>query len=99
MDVEGAPRGTFGKAVPFRLGSYSERCSSCDAIRTLDCSACQAPLCEQHISGDEVEAWMTQNGLLEKSDAAADAPTDSACTDAQHAAMAAGQVGTLKFVG
>ncbi|HEY1083342.1 MAG TPA: glutaredoxin [Prosthecobacter sp.] len=51
------------------------------------------------ISGDEVEAWMSQNGLLEKNDAAADAPTNSACTDAQHAAMAAGQVGNLKFVG
>ncbi len=51
------------------------------------------------ISGDEVEAWMIQNGLLEKSDAAADAPTNSSCSDAQHAAMAAGQVGNLKFVG
>ena len=51
------------------------------------------------ISGAEVEAWMTENNLLEKSDAEADAPTNSACTDAQHAAMAAGQVGNLKFVG
>jgi monothiol glutaredoxin len=51
------------------------------------------------ISGAEVEAWMEQNGLLEANDAPADAPTNSACTDAQHAAMAAGQVGTLKFVG
>ena len=51
------------------------------------------------ISGEEVESWMTQNGLLNLSDAPADAPTNSACTDAQHAAMAAGQVGTLKFVG
>jgi monothiol glutaredoxin len=42
---------------------------------------------------------MTQNGLLNLSDAPADAPTNSACTDAQHAAMAAGQIGTLKFVG
>ena len=50
------------------------------------------------ISGEEVEHWMTVNGLLEKSEAPADAPTNSACTDAQHAAMAAGQVGTLKFV-
>jgi glutaredoxin len=51
------------------------------------------------ISGEEVERWMTQNGLLNLSDAPADAPTNSACTDAQHAAMAAGQIGTLKFVG
>jgi len=51
------------------------------------------------ISGAEVEAWMEENGLLEKNEAPADAPTNSACTDAQHAAMAAGQIGTLKFVG
>jgi monothiol glutaredoxin len=51
------------------------------------------------ISGEEVERWMTQNGLLNLSDAPADAPTNSACTDAQHAAMAAGQIGTLKFLG
>ncbi len=41
------------------------------------------------ISGEEVEQWMIANGLLEKSDAAPDAPIDSACTDAQHAAMEA----------
>ena len=41
------------------------------------------------VSGDEVEQWMTEQGLLAKSDAAADAPTDSSCTDEQHAAMEA----------
>lgn len=41
------------------------------------------------VSGDEVEAWMIENGVLEESDAEADAPTDSACTDEQHAAMEA----------
>lgn len=41
------------------------------------------------VSGEEVEAWMTENGLLEKSEAEADAPIDSACTDEQHAAMEA----------
>lgn len=41
------------------------------------------------VSGDEVEAWMIENGVLEGSDAEADAPTDSACTDEQHAAMEA----------
>ena len=50
------------------------------------------------ISGEEVERWMLANNLLEKSDAAPDAPIDSACTDAQHAAMAAGQVGKITFV-
>ena len=39
------------------------------------------------VSGEEVEAWLTRSGLLEKSDAQPDAPIDSACTDEQHAAM------------
>ncbi len=39
------------------------------------------------VSGEEVEAWLIDSGLLEKSDAAADAPIDSACSDEQHAAM------------
>lgn len=39
------------------------------------------------VSGEEVEAWLIESGLLEKSDVAADAPIDSACTDEQHAAM------------
>jgi monothiol glutaredoxin len=52
------------------------------------------------ISGEEIESWMTQNGLLTPSDAPADAPTNSACSDAQHAAMAAGIMpgATVKFV-
>lgn len=39
------------------------------------------------VSGEEVEAWMIENGVLEGIDAEADAPIDSACTDEQHAAM------------
>ncbi len=54
------------------------------------------------VSGEEVEQWLVENGLLESSSAAADAPTDSACTDAQHEAMARGEdpskVGTIKFI-
>ena len=50
------------------------------------------------ISGEEVESWMIANGLLTSSDAAPDAPIDRACSDAQHAAMAAGQVGKISFV-
>jgi monothiol glutaredoxin len=41
------------------------------------------------VSGEEVEHWMISNGVIEPSDAAPDAPIDSACTDAQHAAMEA----------
>jgi glutaredoxin len=51
------------------------------------------------ISGAEVEAWMLQNGLLTANDAPADAPTDSACSDAQHAAMARGEVGAVRLIG
>ncbi len=43
------------------------------------------------VSGEEVEQWMIENGVVESSEAEADAPIDSACTDEQHAAMAAGQ--------
>lgn len=54
------------------------------------------------VSGEEVEQWMVENGVLESSEEAADAPTDSACTDAQHEAMARGEdptkVGTIKFI-
>ena len=51
------------------------------------------------VSGDEVEAWMSEQGLLQRSDASADAPTDSSCTDEQHAAMeAAAAGGKIRFV-
>ncbi|PQJ29134.1 glutaredoxin family protein [Rubritalea profundi] len=54
------------------------------------------------VSGDEVEAWMIENNVLEANDTAADSPTDSACTDEQHDAMARGEVpGTtqkIKFI-
>jgi monothiol glutaredoxin len=54
------------------------------------------------VSGEEVEQWLVESGLLEASPEAADAPTDSACTDAQHEAMARGEdptkVGTIKFI-
>lgn len=41
------------------------------------------------VSGEEVEAWMIENKVLEKSEEQPDAPIDSACTDEQHAAMEA----------
>ena len=44
------------------------------------------------VSGDEVEAWMVENGVLAANDEEADAPTDSSCTDEQHEAMARGDV-------
>ncbi len=50
------------------------------------------------ISGEEVEAYLIQNGLVQSSDAAPDAPINSACSDEQHAAMARGEIAKVKFV-
>ena len=52
------------------------------------------------VSGEEVETYLIENGLLEASDAPADAPIDSACTDEQHEAMARGELpgAKIKFV-
>jgi glutaredoxin len=43
------------------------------------------------ISGEEVEEWLIENKYFTANDAAADAPINSACTDAQHEAMALGR--------
>ena len=55
------------------------------------------------VSGEEVEKWMIENGYLQGSDAEADAPTNSACSDEQHAAMARGELpvkpGKIRFIG
>lgn len=53
------------------------------------------------VSGEEVEAWMVENGYLKANDTRPDAPIDSACTDEQHAAMAAGKMpvpGKIRFM-
>jgi monothiol glutaredoxin len=41
------------------------------------------------VSGEEVEQWMIDNDILQKSEAEPDAPIDSSCTDEEHAAMEA----------
>ncbi|MES2996554.1 MAG: glutaredoxin [Verrucomicrobiota bacterium] len=54
------------------------------------------------VSGEEVETWMVENGYLDSSDAAPDAPINSSCTDEQHEAMAMGRLpvpGKIKFLG
>ena len=54
------------------------------------------------VSGEEVEEWLIKNEYFSKSSENPDAPIDSACTDAQHEAMARGedpaQVGKIKFL-
>lgn len=53
------------------------------------------------ISGEEVEKWLLEQGLLEQSDAIPDAPINSSCTDEQHQAMAMGKLpvpGKIRFL-
>jgi monothiol glutaredoxin len=40
------------------------------------------------ISGEEVEAYMLEKGIVTPNDVKTDVPLNSACTDEQHAAMA-----------
>ena len=42
------------------------------------------------VSGDEVERYLLEKGLVGENGARTAVPTNSACTDEQHAAMAAG---------
>jgi glutaredoxin len=42
------------------------------------------------VSGEELEAWMLQNGIVQQNDAPVNVPINSACTDAQHEAMRTG---------
>lgn len=48
------------------------------------------------ISGDEVEAYLIQEGLVSRNEAPVGVPTNAACSDEQHAAMQTGQ--QIKFV-
>ena len=50
------------------------------------------------VSGDEVEAYMLERGLVTETDNESDAPTDSACTDEQHDAMekASGKINIIE---
>jgi len=45
------------------------------------------------ISGDEVEAYLLSNQLVQATETPVDVPTDRGCSDEQHAAMAAGVLG------
>ncbi len=50
------------------------------------------------VSGDDVERYLLEKNLVGPNSAQTAVPTDSACTDEQHAAMAAG-VAPLNFKG
>jgi monothiol glutaredoxin len=42
------------------------------------------------VSGDEVEQYLLAHGIVQENPVRPEVPTNSACTDDQHAAMAAG---------
>lgn len=48
------------------------------------------------VSGDELEGYLLEKGLVEAKQAAADAPTDRGCSDEEHAAMSQG--GRVQFI-
>ena len=53
------------------------------------------------VSGEEVEQWMIENGVVSANDSRPDAPINAACTDEQHEAMAMGRMpvpGKIKFL-
>lgn len=53
------------------------------------------------VSGEEVESYMIEKGLVASSAASPDAPIDSSCTDEQHAAMEREQAqnaGKIRFI-
>jgi monothiol glutaredoxin len=63
-----------------------EQKSGQDKQPTLEVNGTMLP----DISGEELEAWLIQNGLTQKNDAPVAVPLNSACTDSEHAAMRAG---------
>lgn len=44
------------------------------------------------ISGDEVEAYLIEQGLIEHNNAPAGVPTNAPCSDEEHAAQQTGQI-------
>jgi glutaredoxin-related protein len=55
------------------------------------------------VSGEEVEQYILGKGLVGDTEKEADAPTDSSCTDEEHAEMAAkatseAAAGTIRFI-
>jgi monothiol glutaredoxin len=50
------------------------------------------------ISGEELEAWMLQNGVVSSTDAKLDVPIDRGCSDEEHAAQAE-QMFSVNFIG
>lgn len=63
-----------------------EQKSGQDKQPTLEVNGTMLP----DISGEELEAWLLQNNVIQKNEAPVNVPLNSACTDAEHAAMQQG---------
>jgi glutaredoxin-related protein len=68
-----------------------EQKSDQDKQPTLEVNGTMLP----DVSGEELEAWLLQNNVVQSSEAATNVPLNSPCTDAEHDAMRAGA--PLKF--
>ena len=47
------------------------------------------------VSGEEVEQWLAEQGLIDPNDESPDAPINSACSDEQHRRMAEAESGAM----
>ena len=63
-----------------------EQKSGQDKQPTLEVNGTMLP----DVSGEELEAWMLQNNIVTPNEAPVNVPLNSACTDAEHAAMQSG---------
>ena len=63
-----------------------EQKSGQDKQPTLEINGTMLP----DISGEELEAWILQNSIVNPNDAPVNVPLNSACTDEQHEAMRSG---------
>jgi glutaredoxin len=50
------------------------------------------------VSGDELEGYLLEKGLVSALDKPADAPTDRGCSDEEHAAMRQGAGAKIQFI-
>ena len=71
-----------------------EQKSGQDKQPTLEVNGVMLP----DISGEELEAWMIQNNVVNPSEAPVSVPLNSPCTDAEHAASAPPAASTRRCV-
>ena len=98
----GAGKSIIIEALSLALGGRAsaemiragEDTATIEAAFDLTGHAVLADLARAHgidISGEELEAWMLQNGVVAPNDAQTNVPLNRSCTDAEHEAMARGE--------